>query len=210
MVGTVYNPDVVGGIFYWATTEDEITIFGETITLDGLNEYIVDYNFRRYTITVDYYGGSGGGTGIESSIPCFTETCNILTPCGYKNVSGLIEGDVVITSDGRESKIKRILKRESNSLPYVIPTSKYCASVPLVDTYISGNHMYNVKGDWLKPREELEMKWNSKMVTYYNILLENYKTDNVIVNGIEMESWDGLMPNKTRDYTWSKIGRFFK
>ena len=45
---------------------------------------------------------------------------------------------------------------------------------------------------WIKPKNTLFKKsWNKSEIVYYHIELPNYKTDNVICNGVVMESWDG-------------------
>jgi len=52
---------------------------------------------------------------------------------------------------------------------------------------------------------DLQTKWKTKHIEYYNLQLNNFETDNLIVNGIEMESWDGLYPHQERNYTWKKL-----
>jgi hypothetical protein len=94
-------------------------------------------------------------------------------------------------------------------MPKLIEINRYGKNKPLVDTYISEDHAVKIKNKWLLPRNEKNMlsKWNSKMVTYYHIELPNYLTDNLVVNGLVMESWDGKQIGEKREYVWKKSGK---
>jgi len=48
----------------------------------------------------------------------------------------------------------------------------------------------------------LQKIWHSNKLLFFHIQLPNYKTDNLLVNGMVMESWDGLSPDEPRDYIW--------
>ena len=64
-----------------------------------------------------------------------------------------------------------------------------------MDTYISSKHKYLLNGKWTTPeKEQLLQKWKSNKLIYYHIKTENYKRDILVVNGLEMETWNGKYP----------------
>lgn len=83
--------------------------------------------------------------------------------------------------------------------------------MPLIDTYISKHHYYNINNKWTKPYlEKLKQEWNNTSIYYYNFELEDYHNDHLIVNGLKMESWDGKDPYESRDYKWLRNNNEFK
>ena len=89
----------------------------------------------------------------------------------------------------------------------MVPKNYYGENKPNRDIFISGNHMIKNarKNLWYRTKNVFEQKWESEEVTYYNFELENYMEDNMIVNGVIMESWDGKNPFEARTYTWKRI-----
>ena len=76
--------------------------------------------------------------------------------------------------------------------PYVIKKDSLGPNKPNVDTYISRDHRYYHKNQWVKPKHSLILKhWDEDDLIYYHIKLPNYNTDHLIVNNVIMESWDG-------------------
>jgi len=66
-------------------------------------------------------------------------------------------------------------------------------------------HAYQVNNKWLLPSKAgLPQQWleGGNRITYYHLQLPNYFKDNLIVNGLVMEGWDGKMPHETREYLW--------
>ena len=155
--------------------------------------------------------GGGHGGGGHGGVPCLTETCNILTPNGYQNVSSLNVGDIVTTSDNRNVAIKEIFTSKvltSQITPRVIRAHQYGKNQPMIDTHLSDWHAYQVNGIWKLPKNEnLPQEWNNNVVTYYHVKLPNYTQDFLVVNGITMEGWDGLTPEEIRPYMWVKHGK---
>lgn len=151
-------------------------------SLDGSVQYVKIYNAELTQEEVTENN--------NENVPCFTETCNILTPKGYVNVSYLKVSDLILTSDNRKVKIKKIYKKQSYSRGYIIPANFYGINKPAIETILSANHKYYIKNKCFLPYKDL--KYNKKYYTFYNILLDNYTTDYVMVNNIKMESWDGL------------------
>lgn len=155
--------------------------------------------------TITYSEGGGGGT------VCLTESCKVLTKSGYKNVGDIKVGDKLLTDKNKESVVKRIYKETKKiteeTKPYMVPKNYYGENKPNRDIFISGNHMIKNarKNLWYRTKNVFEQKWDSEEVTYYNFELENYMEDNMIVNGVVMESWDGKRPFEARTYTWKRI-----
>ena len=144
------------------------------------------------------------------TIPCLTETCNILTPDGYRNVSSLKSGDIVTTSDNRNVKIEKMFTSRvlaSKMSPCVIKAHKYGKNKPMIDTHISENHAYQVGGLWKMPKnEKLCKEWNGKYVNFYHVKLPDYSKDYLVVNGLTTEGWDGLLPSEFHPTKWVKEG----
>ena len=159
----------------------------------------------------DGNGVSSGHVRVYTySIPCLTETCNILTPNGYRNVSSLKSGDVVTTSDNRNVKIEKMFTSRvlaSKMSPCVIKAHKYGKNKPMIDTHISENHAYQVGGLWKMPKnEKLCKEWNGKYINFYHIKLPDYSKDYLVVNGLTTEGWDGLLPGEFHPTKWVKEG----
>ena len=192
------NPDGFDPLLHASLGEyvDSLADPGNSLEVD-LGDIDSDFNIA---------GGGGGG-----GVPCLTQTCNVLTPNGYQNVSSLKEGDIVTTSDGRNVAIEQLLTSKVNAsriTPRVIKANAYGKNMPIVDTHLSDNHAYQVNGVWKLPKnEKLTQQWNEKYVTYYHLKLPNYTQDFLVVNGMNMEGWDGLTPKEFRPYMWVKHGK---
>lgn len=175
-----------------------------------------------YSVTFDSGNNANNFSGINSftllvaeitygSAVCLTESCKVLTKSGYKNVGDIKVGDKLLTDKNKESVVKRIYKETKKiteeTKPYMVPKNYYGENKPNRDIFISGNHMIKNarKNLWYRTKNVFEQKWDSEEVTYYNFELENYMEDNMIVNGVVMESWDGKRPFEARTYTWKRI-----
>lgn len=181
---------------------------------------IVDNSLNPNNNFISWYGEdislpTGARTTLNytslPTIPCLTNTCNILTPTGYLNITNLKKGDHVLTSSNKKVKIQNILKTtlplQEKVKPYKIPKNSIRNNIPMIDTYISGNHAYQINKKWKLPKHEnLTKEWSEDYVTFYHIKLPDYYTDHLIVNGIIMESWDGFEPNSKRNHRWIKKG----
>ena len=164
---------------------------------------IQNYLLIIYNVRFLGSGGVGGITITPSSIPCFTDTCFIKTPNGYINIIKLKKGDLVITNDNREIPIKKIFNSKimvDLEKPHLIKANSYGENKPFLDTYISSKHRYKVNGEWTTPEKELlPKKWKSSILKYYHIQTDDYQNDILMVNGLEMETWDGKIPGDIQD-----------
>ena len=120
---------------------------------------------------------------------CLTENTKILTPSGYISVKNLNKGDYVITDDKRNVQIKNVymteFKPNKKTLPYVIHKNSISENYPSCDIKISGGHMIKYNNNWILPRiTKIFKQVNSdKLIKYYHIKLENYETDNLVLEG---------------------------
>jgi hypothetical protein len=200
-----------GEVLYYATNIDptssfDITINGTTVTYDMETQFPSTYSFidnNNNLIEIrPIFKGSGGleveNLGSNTGIPCLTNTCYILTPSGYKNVSTLKVGDIVTTHDNRHIAIEKLFSSKvlaSRVKPRLIRVHQYGENKPFRDTYLSDLHAYNIGGKWKIPKNEcLPQKWDEREVTYYHIKLPNYRRDFLVVNGLITECWGGLIP----------------
>jgi len=121
---------------------------------------------------------------------CFLSRAPVLTPSGFRPISLLRVGDRVRTADGRIVTIKRTLRKEYSPSaqvnPYIIPKGLYGAKL---DLEISPNHEIKTEKGMIKAKHLGLMQMNmSAPFTYYNIELEDWATDNLVVGGVEAES----------------------
>jgi hypothetical protein len=218
---------VPGETIKFITDASDITYKGHNFTLDSiksetfLNE-LSPGNNEQYTIESWFYGGSGGGTITfdASGVPCFTKTCDILTPTGYKNITKLKEGDLVLTSEGIEKPIVKLDKKVVGLYldhPRLIKKGQFGINKPNKDTYLSSKHGFYTNGEWHHPIcYGLPKEWinlTDRRVTYYHIKLPDYHNDKLICNGIVTDSWDGKKFGEKREYSWNcspeKCSKYF-
>ena len=124
-------------------------------------------------------------------VPCFLAAAPVLTPTGYRRISKLAVGDMVRTADGRDVSVKRVsVKRVtagSGTNPYIIPAGRFGAERRLL---ISPNHrVVTANGSLIEARHlGLSQEEMSGEFDYYNVELENWQTDNMVVAGVAVES----------------------
>ena len=218
--------DLSGSINNSGDTSVTFTGLSQSTSVNDEFEIEPRYNLLTaqdvYTVTFDSGADLNNFSGINSynllvaeitygSAVCLTESCKVLTKSGYKNVGDIKVGDKLLTDKNKESVVKRIYKETKKiteeTKPYMVPKNYYGENKPNRDIFISGNHMIKNarKNLWYRTKNVFEQKWDSEEVTYYNFELENYMEDNMIVNGVVMESWDGKRPFEARTYTWKRI-----
>jgi hypothetical protein len=181
------------------------------------------------------FGGGGGyGAGIASNSvlprtvtpPCFVQGTRILTPTGYKRVEELQTGDNILTADNRIVPIQMysftIQKATKDTAPYRIPSGALGNLIPQKDIHVSPRHaVKDRKGRWQIPKylgTKAIQYGIGESVTYYHVECPNYYRDNLIAEGMEVESyknrqgapgvlymwdntiggWERLPPNKMR------------
>ena len=177
--------------------------------------YLPTNNPNNTDDTFKYYVSNSYSESTESTItlkispvPCMTEDTDINTSSGYKNIKELKTGDYILTDDGRNVKIVNILKNimrgNKKTFPYIISKGSIdpYKNYPKEDIKLSGSHLIKYNNTWICPKycNIFKQDESKKLIIYYHIELENYITDNLVVNnGTIIESMSSLGINKSRD-----------
>jgi len=195
--GETSEPAIISGRDYeiLSVEDSSITINNTTGVIntssstpsDTYNIYIRhsgSYNITTISLTITYSG----------TIPCLVEDTMVLTPNGYVNIKNLKENDEVITSNNRIVKITKIYKTISkgneNTYPCIIPKNGISNNYPPSDLKISQNHLIRYYNKWICPRDFFKLDKSKNIIKYYHIKLENYLTDDLIINdGVIVESY---------------------
>ncbi len=129
-------------------------------------------------------------TGAPAVLSCLYEDTEVLTKSGYVSVKQLKEGDEIITSDGRTSKIVKLmiskLPASYRNSPLIIKANSITENYPPKDCRISKYHMIQYNGEWITPYKNehiFKADESIRSIKYYHIQLENFKTDHLVING---------------------------
>ena len=148
-------------------------------------------NSLTYTATVKEAANSNV---VSQSLPtvlnCLYEDTEVLTPFGYVSVKQLKQGDEVTTSDGRVSRIVKLmiskLPASYKTSPFIIKAHSIAENYPPKDCRISKYHMIQFNGEWIAPYKNehiFKADESIRSIKYYHIQLENFKTDHLVING---------------------------
>ena len=153
---------------------------------------------------------------------CFVEGTRVLTASGYKAIETLGTKDRVITSDGRP--VEYALNRQTfpvtdaASAPYRIEAGAFGVNKPEVDISLSPYHKIQLrKGVWISPERAAKVNTKVKQydvgkpVVYWHIACADYLKDNLVCEGMVVESLATLTNYKgpSKVYTWSdRLGGF--
>ena len=122
---------------------------------------------------------------------CFFADAPVLTPRGYRPIGQIKVGDAVTTADGRTVRVTRVFMKRyvanAATLPYKIPKGTLGATR---DLPISSNHEVAVPG---------------RVLTYYNLELEDWVRDHMVVAGVTVES---LAPIRRIEMTKAEFQAF--
>ena len=151
-------------------------------------------------------------TPFGGTVPCFPKGTRILTQSGYKAVETLTQGELVQTADGRQvpAKIygKHIERTTPLSAPFRVPKGSLGPSQPSHDLLLSPDHAFQLrKGVWMLPKkaallsDRVEQVAVGEPVTYYHIECPQYLRDNLVVDGVVVESYAGKQLAKS-PYSW--------
>jgi len=140
-----------------------------------------------------------------------------LTASGYKMVETLTQGELVQTADGRQVPIKLygtyIPATNTETAPFRIPKGVFGVAHDLL---LSPDHAFQVqKGLWMIPKhaaalsKKVEQVLVGSPMTYYHIECPQYLRDNLVVDGVVVESYAGKQLSTRRPYTYSKTLQAF-
>jgi len=146
------------------------------------------------------------------NVPCFPKGTRILTASGYKAVETLAQGDLVQTADGRQVPAKlygtHIECATTRTAPFRVPKGSLAPSLPSHDLLLSPDHAFQLRrGVWMMPRkaallsDRVEQIGVGEPVTYYHLQCPQYLRDNLVVDGVVVESYAG---KTTSPYTYNE------
>lgn len=208
-----------GSIFTLPTSTAAVTAVATpydsnaTVQITGDTGLVSGFNTLTVTVT------SGGVTSTYTvtlyvtpavAAVCFLGDAPVLTPAGYRPIRDIEVGDSVTTADGRTVAVKRVFSRPYTPSaavnPYVIPKGFLGATRSFA---ISPNHEVQVPGRGMVKARDLglrRMKMAGEFV-YYNLELEDWVQDNLVVAGVTVES---LAPIKRITMTKAEFMKFVK
>jgi hypothetical protein len=148
-------------------------------------------------------------------VPCFTAGTRIRTPTGEKLVENIDSGDLVLTADGRSVPvtlfITHVQKTNKFNAPYTIPAKTFNSSQKHAITVSPLHAIQSSKGVWQIP--EFSKLWYPNItqsamgssIIYYHLECPNFLTDNLVANGIIVESFGARVVNLNKSlYVFNK------
>ena len=177
---------------------------------------------QSYTTTITVQGTNGAKymgliQFVFSTVACFVEGTRVLTQNGYKAVEALLKDDYVVTADKRIADFKlyktTLKNAASNTAPYVIQPHAFGHNIPSAPLRLSPHHKIRIaKGLWSSPEQAAKTNPLVKQygigepVTYYHIECANYLADDLVAEGMIVESYgtERSVWGLYTPYTWSE------
>lgn len=143
---------------------------------------------------------------ITTQASCLDESTRVLTPDGYKLISEIKNGDIVISAEGRKCKvinniIYKTIKNQSDL--YIIPKDSISINWPPEDVLLSACHKFLYKDNvFMLPwdyatKNNLCRIYNEKeFVTFYHLHLDDLTQDLVINGGFVVEGYLNYEPTE--------------
>jgi hypothetical protein len=170
------------------------TVLGNFVTIVGYGIGVNIKDTGDSESVFDAANGSVTALGAPLTLFCLLKGTKILTPAGEILVENLKINDTVLTADGREVKIMDIHSTLASSQDnlYVIHKDTISSRVPNEDLFVSGGHLVKIHDKCYHPFHNktnlIEKCSDNKLVQFYHVKLENYLTDFLVANGVEVES----------------------
>ena len=225
---TIINTTNVGGIISiigtstWSVAGTGGT--GKILSIKLVTD-TTNFNAKTVEIILDTGGGtftSGAGNAYNPPPPCFVSGTRILTQNGYKAIEELKNKDLAVLSDGRvvDFSLKKYVVDSANeaNAPYKIDANAFGYGLPAATICLSPTHKVQFKrGLWISSERAARVNPSVKQygvgepITYWHIECEDYLRDNLICEGMVVES---LATPKNysgngKVYTWSdRLGGF--
>ena len=128
-----------------------------------------------------------------SVVPCILGHTKVMTPRGPVAAAFLKNGDIVVTSEGRQVAIRQIYTSSyvttKETAPYKFEKGCLGKNYPAQSFEISPTHAVAAPGGWIIPKYaslsgvKLEQVMVGERVKYYHVELENYLRDNLVLDG---------------------------
>lgn len=157
-------------------------------------------------------------------VPCILGNTKVMTTRGAIAAAFLKNGDIVLTSEGRQVPIRQIYTSSyvttKDTAPYRFEKGSIAKNYPAQSFEVSPNHAVAVPGGWIIPKYASLSDISAKQimvgerVNYYHIELENYLRDNLVLEGgTVIESfgvnWLRSQPKGTVVYTFDHKTKLF-
>ena len=145
--------------------------------------------------------------------PCFVAGTQIFTPTGYKNIEDIQSGEYIVTADTRRVRVNVYsftIQVTAETAPFRIAANALGPGKPQRDLCVSPRHaIKDTKGRWQIPKylayqnKKIKQYGVGESVTYYHIECPNFYKDNLIAEGIEVESYKNKQGISGVVYMWS-------
>ena len=126
---------------------------------------------------------------------CLLAGTFILTPSGYVLIETIHQDDEVVTADNRVVKVLstyHTLTRSDSEL-FVIKQHSVDTNSPSHDLYLSSGHLVKIHDKYMHPvhykSSLIEKCEGMRELSFYHLELENFKTDFLRANNLEVESY---------------------
>ena len=176
-----------------------ITVDSGVFVNEGLDNYIISYS-----------------PTVPTAVACFGAGTRLLTTKGYKAIETLTMADKILTSEGRAVPVKGIMFdvpiTTKGTAPYRIEAGAFGHNKPSAPITLSPTHKVQIGSHlWTSP-EDAAANGNKSVkqygigepVRYYHIECENYLRDNLVAEGLAVESLSAPGAFKgVQVYTWS-------
>jgi hypothetical protein len=149
-----------------------------------------------------------------SGLPCIPAGQRVLTPTGYRPIESLRQGDMIKTPDGRAVPVRVFTTTVEKTTPETAP-------IRIGPLRLSPNHTFKIGKGWMFPLIAVNYGLHGAVreapgaaVTYYHLETPNYLSDDLVVEGVVVESYGakfvkahGIRPEEL--YTLSSRGPYF-
>lgn len=186
-----------GNKFFIGTRGDLVTQCNSEIreiivcTNNNNSEQIMNYLLNKHKEYI-FPSGLGIPNGLrlpQPPIACIEISHRLLTPSGYKSIHELKVDDYLMTDKKTLSKIKHIeiftVDANSETAPYKVPKNFFRKNIPKRDILLTKNHLIYYKKQYIHPMfsQMFTQVTDSQKYSFYHIQLENYETDNLVLEG---------------------------
>ncbi len=176
------------------------TLIGDmTISINQsiLNSWLSSFVAAPITNTYDSTNATFDFTSPTDGINCVAKGTKILTPEGEKLIENIKIGDSILTKDNRIINVRQVYYRKIISLNelYLIKKNSIGENIPNDDLYISKGHAIKINNKLYHPLHN-KLKFAQKInnlsyIEFYHLQLENWITDFLVANNLEVESYGG-------------------
>jgi hypothetical protein len=185
----------------------------------GLNGKIV-FGSESFTVVAikSVYILPDGSTVQINNVPCFPAGVMIRTPEGEKAVETLKTGDKVVTAAGRVVPIRMhsysLAATTKATAPYFIPAHALGPNAPAKPLHLSPLHAFQVRPNvwWCaqqaaKVSSKIQQYAVGEAITYYHVECPNFLRDNLVADGVVVESFAGKQLTATESRNLYKFNK---